>query len=258
LAEDNAVSQRVAVVMLEMLGFRVDVVADGAEAVRAASARRYQAILMDCQIPVLDGYRATSEIRRQQGRSSRTPVIAVTASPNSDQARCFTAGMDDYVSKPLSLKALAAVLGRWVPNGSDMTVDADPGPPNRDVLDHRSDSEPQVLDERIRDRLERLGRSLGEDLIGQLATLFLAEAEGRMAAMRRDLTTGDLAAVAVSAHTLRGASANLGATDLAELCARLADESAARERAESCRLLDAVAAELVRVRSALESPHPIP
>jgi len=118
LAEDNRVNQRVAAAMLERLGFDVDVVADGAEAVKATTVRSYRAILMDCQMPVLDGYQATREIRRLPGASQSIPIIAVTASAmKSDRERCEAAGMDAYVTKPLSLKALADVLAQWVPVG---------------------------------------------------------------------------------------------------------------------------------------------
>ena len=113
LAEDHPLNQRVTTVMLEQLGFRVDVVADGAQAVKAANITRYDAILMDCQIPVLDGYRATAAIRLHAGASRNAPIVAVTASGvGSDRQRCLDAGMDDYLTKPLSLKVLAATLAR--------------------------------------------------------------------------------------------------------------------------------------------------
>jgi len=119
LAEDNPVNQQVGKAMLENLGFRVDVVADGAEAVRSATMTPYRAILMDCQMPVLDGYQAARQIRRLQAGSHRTPIVAVTASAmQSDQDRCLAAGMDDYLAKPLRLKALAEVLARWAPDPS--------------------------------------------------------------------------------------------------------------------------------------------
>jgi two-component system, sensor histidine kinase and response regulator len=237
LAEDNPVNQQVAAAMLENLGYRVDVVADGAEAVKAAALTPYQAILLDCQMPVLDGYQATSEIRRQQDGSRRTPIIAVTASAmESDQQRCLAAGMDDYLAKPLSLKALAAVLARWAAGGAT----------------------PPVLDSQVVGRLEKLGEAAGKDLMGQLATLFLADADVRVAALRQALATDDAAAVVRSAHTLSGASANLGATDLARMCAAMATESTAGDLSGGGARLEAVEAELGRVRSALHSPIATP
>jgi len=116
LAEDNVVNQQVALAMLTKLGFGVDIVSDGTEAVKAATTTPYQAILMDCQMPHLDGYDATREIRRLEA-THRIPIIAVTASAMpSDQERCLAAGMDDYLTKPLNLEMLAAVLDRWTPD----------------------------------------------------------------------------------------------------------------------------------------------
>ncbi|MEA2704663.1 MAG: hypothetical protein QOD63_2608, partial [Actinomycetota bacterium] len=119
LAEDNLVNQQVASAMLVNLGFAVDIAADGAEAVAAATTTRYRAILMDCQMPVMDGYQATGQIRSLPGESRRTPIVAVTASAmKSDVQRCLEAGMDDHLSKPLRLKALATVMARWAPDRS--------------------------------------------------------------------------------------------------------------------------------------------
>ncbi len=130
LAEDNSVNRQVAAAMLNRLGFLVDVAVDGAEAVQAASLARYQAILMDCQMPILDGYEATREIRSLEGDTRHTPIIAVTASAmKSDPERCLAAGMDDYLSKPLSLKTISAVLERWAPEVNAVTPDGPPAGP---------------------------------------------------------------------------------------------------------------------------------
>jgi two-component system, sensor histidine kinase and response regulator len=260
LAEDDPVSQRVAEAMLENLGFLVDVVADGAEAVRAATLTPYQAILMDCQIPVLDGYQATSDIRRLQGTSRRTPIIAITGSVmRSDQQRCLAAGMDDYLAKPLRLDALAVVMARWAPDGSVPSIADDPAelPTARRVGPAHS-APPPVLDVQVVGRLERLGEAAGEDLVEQLATVFLTDADARVAALRHALAADDAAAVARSAHTLSGASANLGATDLARLCATLATGSAAGDLVRGGAQLEAVEAELGRVRSALGTLTTLP
>jgi len=240
LAEDNPVNQRVARAMLEHLGFDVDVVADGAEAVKAATGAEYQAILMDCQMPDLDGYEATTEIRRLQGASPRVPIIAVTASAmKSDKQRCLAAGMDDYLPKPLTLKALASMLDRWAPDET--------GP------------EPQpVLDAEIVGRLARMGEATDEDLVGQLATLFLTDSNLRIVELRQAVAGDNAHAVAQSAHTLRGASAILGATELARLCAALEMSGAADDLIGGGEQLEAVEAELERVRTALASPVPAP
>jgi hypothetical protein len=256
LAEDNPVNQRVASAMLENLGFGVDVVPDGAEAVKAAAETCYSAILMDGQMPILDGYLATSEIRLHEV-AGRTPIIAVTGSAmKSDQQRCLAAGMDDYLAKPLDLHALAAVLQRWASDGLDPAIANDPAAPGPAVhvgLDHLDDPDRPVLDAEVLARLELLGESAGEDLMGQLAALFLADAGTRVEALRQAIARDDAAAVVRSAHTLSGASANLGATVLARLCATLAADGAVGDLTGGDDLLDALEDELGRVRGALGS-----
>jgi CheY-like chemotaxis protein/HPt (histidine-containing phosphotransfer) domain-containing protein len=257
VVEDDPVTQRMTLAMLEHLGFHVDVVADGAGAVKATAVTRYQAILMDCQMPVRDGYQATSEIRRLQGPFLRTPIIAVTASATkSDRGRCLAAGMDDHVTKPLSLKTLAAVLARCAPVRSVSTVAASPAEPVPSSgvgLAPSADPARPALDARVVGRLERLGTAAGEDLMGQLAMLFLADAEVRVVALREALAGDDAAAVARSAHTLHGASANIGAAELARLCATLAKDCATGDPVGGEAQVQAVEAELGRVRSALGS-----
>jgi PAS domain S-box-containing protein len=130
VAEDSQINQIVAARSLERCGCRVEVVGDGREALNALEARRYDAVLMDCQMPDMDGYQATAELRRRETGVRRTPVIAMTAhAMDGDRKRCLDAGMDDYISKPMRHTALVAALMRWIPSESDETtqtaVDAD-------------------------------------------------------------------------------------------------------------------------------------
>jgi two-component system sensor histidine kinase/response regulator len=250
LVEDDRVNQRVAAAMLRHLGFHVDVVTDGAQAVAAAASTAYRAILMDCQIPVLDGYEATGEIRRAEGTSRRTPIVAVTASDSvSDRQRCLAAGMDDYLSKPVSLRSLTAVLGRWTSDGSGggggPVGSANPPAPLQPA---------PTLDPEVVERLTRLGESVGDDLMGQLTVVYLHDADARIALLHEALDTGDAGAVVQAAHTLGGASAHLGALAMTRLCASMSSAGKAGDLRGGGGILEAIEAELERVRSALAPP----
>ena len=114
VAEDNVVNQKVAVRILENLNCRVDVAANGREALDLFESLSYDVVFMDCQMPELDGYEATLEIRRRQGTGRRIPVIAMTANAlQGDRERCLDAGMDDYMAKPVALAAFREMLDRW-------------------------------------------------------------------------------------------------------------------------------------------------
>jgi CheY-like chemotaxis protein len=116
VAEDNPVNQRVAVRMLARLGLGADVASDGREAVQSFGRQPYALVLMDCQMPELDGFQATARIRASEGPGQRTPIIAMTASAmRGDRERCLAAGMDDYIAKPVRIDDLRMAVERWLP-----------------------------------------------------------------------------------------------------------------------------------------------
>jgi signal transduction histidine kinase/CheY-like chemotaxis protein len=211
LAEDNKVNQRVAQLMLEQMGFAVDVVPNGAAAVDAVAAGRYDAVLMDCQMPVMDGYEATRTIRRTEPDGERLPIIALTASAlESDRERCLAAGMDDHVAKPIRPESLERALSSFVPvtPSDDHEVAALDGEP---VLDAVRIDELRTLDDG------------GTALLRELYDLFAEDVPVRVRAMADAMSAGDIEALCVAAHTLQGAAASLGATQIAAVCRRIQD-----------------------------------
>jgi CheY-like chemotaxis protein len=128
VAEDNPVNQKVAAAMLQRLGYRVDMVANGREAIEAVARVPYAAVLMDCQMPEMNGYEASMEIRRREDGGRHVPIVALTASAiKGDEERCLAAGMDAYVTKPVTVDALGGVLRRLVAeDGSTPLVEARP------------------------------------------------------------------------------------------------------------------------------------
>jgi two-component system sensor histidine kinase/response regulator len=213
LVEDNEINQLVAVGLLAGLGYQSDVANDGVEGVNLATARSYDAVLMDCRMPRMDGFSATAELRRREDRSHRTPIIALTASALvADRARCLAAGMDDYLSKPVTAAELETTLNRWI-KGSTSVATAEP-----EAAVAEPDGDP------IARRLDELSGAYTEPeraLVRRLASSFLIRAPGYLGTLAAAVAAADPAAVDDQAHSFKGAAANIGATGIAEICQRL-------------------------------------
>jgi PAS domain S-box-containing protein len=240
LAEDNQVNQTVAVRMLERLGFQVDVVADGAAAVDAVRSGPdvYAGVLMDCQMPGVDGYEATAQIRADEGIGRRTPIIAMTAGAmTGDRERCLAAGMDDYLSKPVRPEELETLLRRWVPiPGVPVPGVRAPDGPLLDgpLLDGAADTgssdsgaqavglDPAtLLDQKAIGHLRQLSERTGKPILAEITGMFLADTEARLQALRDAHAEGDLPGVSAAAHYLRGSCGGVGASALGAVCAVL-------------------------------------
>jgi PAS domain S-box-containing protein len=240
VAEDNPINRKVALSMLEHLGYRAEVVVNGLEAVEACARSTYEAILMDCQMPVLDGLRATAWIRQREGRARRTPIIALTADTlTEDRQRCFSAGMDDFLAKPVTLALLRDTLVRWVQPRQTEEVARTPEPAGSSTLP--ADHPLSVL--------EGQGR---QSLVREVVDLFLETTPVRLEALRQMGVEGEAGAFLTLCHSLKGAALQLGAIEMAEHCTRLEAALRRGDRAEAQVRLDALGEAFERERLKLE------
>ena len=245
VVEDNPVNQKVAQRFLERLGCTVRVAANGAEAVEACSSERFDLVLMDMQMPVMDGISATRAIRARASRGARTPIVALTANVLAGQFQsCIDAGMDDVLAKPLEPARLQEVLERFLlpfPAAASAAAEAPPGP---GLASHPLD-------------LARLASLAGDDtaFMHELLATFRASALSSLAEMREALDAGDRERLRRAAHKLKGGSDNIGATRLRELAAQLEAGAAQISSAELGRWIHAVSAELSELNEFFSTPE---
>ncbi len=262
LVEDNEVNQKVVLARLSRLGYSADVAVNGAEALERLEQHRYAAVLMDCQMPVMDGYEATSRLRHMEGPGRHTPVIALTAlAMTADRARCIASGMDDYLAKPVQVEDLVSALERWAPlDGSlPFAVLADDGSGVPDEM-IGAEEPPSDLDPAIVGGLRDLG---GIALLDELVSLFHDEVGRYLGELDRALAEGDPVALRQTSHALSGSSANMGAQRVAAAAAALEQLAATGNldgaqalitelATSSRRALDALASETGRPQGATE------
>lgn len=247
LAEDNVVNAKVANAMLDRAGYRVVTVVNGVEAVEATALKQYAAVLMDCQMPQMDGYEATARIRAREGDGAlRTPIIAMTAGAEpEDQRRCLRVGMDDYLVKPVLKDLLFSVLARWT--GSDGGKD-----PGAGTVALGPPASEEVLDRDTMADLRALGGEPGsEGLLNQLFELFLDEMTASVADLHAALRREDSHAVAFIAHTVKGSAGEFGARRLVLACSDLVSMGVAGRLDGAGEVLRAVEEEYDLARHAL-------
>ncbi|MDP9481674.1 MAG: response regulator, partial [Chloroflexota bacterium] len=232
LAEDNAVNQRIAVKMLEKMGCRVDVAINGRRALDALETTHYDLVLMDCQMPEMDGFEATRALRSREGDGHRTPIVAMTANAMAgDRERCLDAGMDGYLAKPVRPDELTAAVSQWLPlvHASDESTETTPAqtesptepvtgrPVTFPVPDlEASDVNLGLVDRAQLDGLRAIGGVGGDEFVADLVGVFLAEGEQEVKHIRGAVEKGDPEAVMQAAHRLKGSALNLGCLSLAE------------------------------------------
>jgi PAS domain S-box-containing protein len=243
LVEDNAINQRVARRFLERLGCEVQVVDDGRQAVEAYGLNSYRFILMDMQMPVMDGLEATRRIRElEEGGPKRTPIVALTANAMMGTLeRCLEAGMDDYLTKPLDISRLQDVLDRFMDRADGEQAPA-----------AASSAAAPSADNAIRARLVDVSGD-DEEFMIELVSAFLSGGENTVQELRAAVQLGDAAAIGRAAHKLKGAAANLHVNNLATMCFDLETRARSDQKADWHADLEKVAAEFARVGEGLRT-----
>jgi signal transduction histidine kinase/DNA-binding response OmpR family regulator len=267
IAEDNPVNQEVLLRQVQRLGLLADAVANGEEVLDALRGQSYDAVLMDCQMPVMDGYTAAREIRalERDGRA-RTPIVAVTANAMRDDLdRCREAGMDEFVAKPVTLAALAGAIEHSIKTsreaGGDVAADATgatgaagtagEGPQAQPTAAESGGAVHSAIDRPALDSLrEDLG---GADALLRIVRLFLEQLDPQAEQIERDARAGQLETLARNAHRMKSSAATLGASELAELLSQLEATANAGDAATCEQLASVFGAAVAAARQAFEA-----
>ena len=250
MVEDNVTNQKVAMAMLQKLGWRADLAANGLEAVRALKKIPYDLVLMDCQMPEMDGFTATRQIRAQSSGvlNPRVPVVAMTANAmQGDRERCLAAGMDDYIAKPIQAEDLAKKIEHWLhETGRGRSMDH----PATELEASRVEAEPAAQE--VFRWSELMDRLMGDADLGQVIIEgFLGDIPVQIEKLKEFVQSGDTAGATRQAHTIKGASANVGAPALRQAAATLEEMGHADDLAGMADSISLLEAEFGRLKSVL-------
>ena len=260
LADDNLVNRKVAVRMLKKLGYQVDVVANGLEAVEAVRRNPYAGILMDCLMPEMDGFEATMAIRKIEGFSS-LPIIAMTANTlESDREKCLEVGMDAFLSKPVKLQDLKGILEKWIPQDSwtdpnQKTTEVTHPEPLSTLPETASSgqSHPSPLDPTVLTDLRQLGGENDPSFFSSLVEQFLQDSATHLAALQEAIEAANADSLQKVAHAFKGSSRIIGATPLSEIASQLEQMGQTRNLAEAEDVFISLQTEFQRVQAALQA-----
>jgi signal transduction histidine kinase/DNA-binding response OmpR family regulator len=254
LVEDNPVNAAIATRQLQRLGLTVEVAGDGRAAVEAVTAKPYDLVFMDCQMPIMSGYEATGEIRRREAGTGRhVTVIAMTANAMvGDREECLRAGMDDYVAKPVKIDALRAMVERWAPAAAPAGLEAAAPAAAPPSAPDGADGEP-VVDAAALEELRSYQVDGEPDVLDRLIGKFLDSARRECAEVRAAVGRGDAEMLRRVAHGLKGSSGMFGARRLSAVSAQIEMLSRQGALGDAAPLVSSLEAELEAVARALES-----
>jgi len=247
LVEDNPVNQEVALAVLQDLGIAAVSAWSGEEALEKLATDRFDVVLMDCQMPKLDGYAATSRFREweKEQQRSRTPIVALTANALSgDAEKCYAAGMDRYLSKPFTSDQLFQVLESCMPGAA---------PPELRTQTIASRTVEGILDRESLGRIRALHRPGGPNLLAKVLGLYSSSSLSLIDSLRAAALAQDGEGMRQAAHALKSSSANVGALAFADLCKDVEQAAAAGQLDHACLLVEELLAEHSKVLRALEA-----
>jgi PAS domain S-box-containing protein len=240
IAEDNATNRALALAQLEKLGYQADAVANGAEAIEALQRSEYDLVLMDCEMPTMDGFEATHRIR--ESSHSHVPIIALTASAMSgDRARCIREGMDNYLAKPVDLRHLADVLAKWCL-----------GPAPQSTVKTVGHDDP-IQAAAVFDAAALLNRLMGDrQLASTIVQGFLQDFPSQLNTLRQRFNEADRPGVRRQAHTLKGSAAAVSANRLSAIALKMEQAASAADLDDFGELLPRAAEEFEQLKATLD------
>jgi signal transduction histidine kinase/DNA-binding response OmpR family regulator len=249
LVEDNPVNQTLALAQLEMLGLTAYLAANGLEALKLVNERDFDLVLMDCQMPVMDGFEATAAIRAlPQGRGAALPIVAVTANAMpGDESRCLDAGMNGFLGKPYAIDDLRATLRRWL-----APAEAAPAPRGQTTA-RVAGADGRPINMATLETLRRLDPAGGLTLAKDLLRTFHALAAQALPEIESAAHAGDLAALVRTVHSLKSASANVGADALSSVYRRLEELGREGRLGETRELLERLRLETGRALESIDA-----
>jgi two-component system sensor histidine kinase/response regulator len=251
VVEDQPLNREVAIGILASLGLRAETANDGRQALEVLQAQRFDAVLMDCEMPVMDGFAATAAIRAREPAGTRIPVIALTADATAaGREACLAAGMDDYLAKPFRREALHGTLARWLA-GKTRTEPMRGPEAHGSAADSTPPGEP-ILDGATLDALRALPRNGAKDMLNHIGELYLLDSRGLIASIEESLGAGNSADLARAAHAWRSYNGNVGAHGLARLCRELEDMARRSDFAAAREIYAQISTLHARVRDELE------
>ena len=267
VAEDYPANQMVVERILKTMGCQVDMVDNGQQAIDAMALKTFDIVFMDCQMPVLDGYEAAGAIRTIESDSQkklRTPIVALTANALSgDREKCLAAGMDDYLTKPFNRRQIHDMLRSWLPESLILTEGEAVETPGLSLLKQTEvpvSTETEVLDPKF---LRQLIGTDGEDdmeFIAQLKDVFVHSGKDILQSLHQAIKNAEEETVRQLAHGFKSTSANVGASQLADLCKSMEQMGRENQLNQAPLLLEQMEDEYVRVHTALvdllKQPHP--